>query len=83
MKSKGIVRKIDELGRIVIPKEIRNKMGIDTGTPLEIRQEGDSIVMRLDTTSCIFCGGDECVIDYKGKSICHTCLADVKGLIYN
>lgn len=81
MKSKGIVRKIDELGRIVIPKEMRKKLNIDTGTPLEIHLEGDTIVMKLDMTTCIFCGGEECVTDYKGKSICRACLADVKGII--
>lgn len=79
MKSKGIIRRIDELGRIVIPKEMRNKLGIDTGTALEIHLEGDTITIKTDTSSCVFCGSEECALDYKGKSICHACYREVKG----
>ncbi len=77
MKSRGIIRKIDELGRIVVPKEMRNKLGIDTGTPLEIHLEGDAIIIKLDTTTCVFCGSEECVLDFKGKSVCRSCFKDV------
>ncbi len=80
MESKGIIRRIDELGRIVIPKEMRNKLDLQCGTALEIHLEGEAIVMKRDMTSCIFCGSEECVTDYKGKSICSVCLKEVKGL---
>lgn len=80
MKSKGIIRRIDELGRIVIPKEMRDDLVLPCGAALEIHREGDAIVMRRDMTSCIFCGNDDDVLDYKGKSICRVCLEEVKGL---
>ena len=80
MKSKGIIRRIDELGRIVIPKEMRDDLVLPCGAALEIHREGDTIVMRRDMTSCIFCGSEESVLDYKGKSICRACLEEVRKL---
>ena len=56
MKSTGIVRKVDELGRIVLPIELRRTMGIDVKDALEIYVEGDTIMLRKYEPSCVFCG---------------------------
>ncbi len=78
MKSTGIIRRVDELGRIVIPKEMRTKMGITEDTPMEIYVEGDSIVMRRDASGCIFCGKTEDTADVRGKQVCRECISAIK-----
>ena len=67
MKDIGIVRNIDEMGRLVIPKEMRRKMDIDTGDEIEFFIEGDRIVLRKYQPSCLFCGGEGVLVEYKGK----------------
>ena len=73
MKATGVLRKIDGLGRIVIPMEIRNKLDISTNDPLEIHVEGTQI-----EPDCTFCGSSKNVIEYKGKNICQKCLEELK-----
>ena len=80
MKATGIVRNVDELGRIVVPKEMRTKMDISCGDPVEIFVEGDKIVLRKFTPSCLFCESTEAITVYRGKKICEKCLAEIKGL---
>ena len=77
MESTGIVRKVDNLGRIVIAKELRKVLQIEPGTPLEIYTEGDTIVLRKYEPSCIFCGEASGITDYKGKKICTSCLKEL------
>ena len=74
MKSIGIVRKIDELGRIVLPMELRNKFGIEEKTELEIYVDGTSIILRKHEPNCTFCGNTKNLYEYKGKLICEKCL---------
>lgn len=78
MKTTGIVRKMDELGRIVLPVEIRRTLGIEERDPLEIYMEGDSIILKKHSPSCIFCGGDENIYLYSGKNVCGKCIDDIK-----
>ena len=78
MKSTGIVRNIDELGRVVVPKEIRTKMGIANTDPVEIYVEGDKIILTKYTPVCHFCGSGDSVVDYKGKKICRSCIEEIK-----
>ena len=78
MKSSGIYRCVDELGRIVIPKEMRKKLDITTETPLEIHLEGDQIIMKKDESYCVFCGSSDTVYDFKGKKLCAECLCQIK-----
>ena len=79
MKSTGIVRPIDSLGRVVLPKELRETLQISTKDPLEIFVENDKIILKKFQRTCIFCGsGEECV-EYKGKTICAACMAELKG----
>jgi transcriptional pleiotropic regulator of transition state genes len=77
MKSTGIVRKVDELGRIVLPIELRRNLNIGEKDSLEIYVEGASIVLKKYEPSCIFCGEDHNTVDYKGKVVCASC---IKGL---
>lgn len=73
MKSTGIVRRVDELGRVVIPIEIRNKFGIAEKDPIEIYVDGSSIVLKKYQPNCIFCGGTKKLVEYKGKLVCSAC----------
>ena len=73
MKSTGIVRKVDELGRVVIPIEIRNKFNIAEKDPIEIYVDGSSIVLKKYEPNCIFCGNTKNLVEYKDKLICDKC----------
>ena len=78
MKSTGIVRKVDDLGRIVLPKELRKLLHFEERDPLEIFVEGDYIMLQKYEPSCIFCGNAEKVSNYKGKNICDDCIGELK-----
>ena len=74
MKSTGIVRKLDELGRVVIPKEIRGKLDIDEKDSIEIYVEGTSIILKKSELGCIFCNNTKDLLSFKEKLICKPCL---------
>jgi len=78
MKSTGVVRQVDELGRIVIPKELRDTLGIQIKDSLEIFVDGEMIILRKYDPGCLFCGNAYNVIYFKSKLICRDCMADVK-----
>lgn len=80
MKATGIVRKLDELGRVVIPKEIRNKLDIEEKDPIEIYLDGTSIVLRKFELGCIFCNNSKDLTTYKDKLICKKCLSKISDL---
>lgn len=80
MKTTGIVRKIDELGRIVLPMEIRKVLEIKVGDSLEISNIDDTIVIKKYSKSCIFCGREEGVKEIKGKAICNICANEIRQL---
>jgi transcriptional pleiotropic regulator of transition state genes len=73
MKSTGIVRKIDDLGRMVIPIELRKTMNINKKDPMEIFVDGDKIILRKYEPACIFCGSADDVIEFEGRTICGSC----------
>jgi len=73
MRSIGIVREVDELGRMVIPQEIRDRMDIDFQDPLEIYVEGEKIILKKYVPGCVFCGTAEETISYRGQKICTSC----------
>ena len=73
MKSTGIIRKVDELGRVVIPIEIRNQFDIVEKDPIEIYVEGSTIVLKKFQPNCIFCGNTENLFEYNSKLICQDC----------
>jgi len=74
MKSTGIVRKLDELGRMVLPKEIRNTFDINSQDALEIFVENDCIILRKYQPSCVFCGETRDNIIFGEKRVCKSCI---------
>ncbi|HYE80715.1 MAG: AbrB/MazE/SpoVT family DNA-binding domain-containing protein [Pseudomonadota bacterium] len=78
MKSTGIVRKVDELGRVVIPIELRRTLNIEEKDSLEIYVDGEHIILKKYEPACIFCGNAKDVIQYKGKNICPACMEEFK-----
>ena len=78
MESTGIVRKVAELGRIVLPSELRKSLGIEIKDSLEICVSGDSIILKKYLPACIFCGEANEVTVFKGKNICSKCLKQLK-----
>ena len=80
MKSTGIVRKVDELGRIVLPIELRRTMGIEVKDALEIYVDGDHIVLKKYEPSCVFCGNAKDIIHFKGTNVCSDCAHEL-GLL--
>ena len=80
MKATGIVRRVDELGRVVIPIEIRNKFNISERDQLEIYVNGSNIVLKKYEPNCIFCGNTNDLIEYKDKLICKKCAQELNKL---
>lgn len=80
MKSTGIIRKVDELGRVVIPIELRNQFHISEKDPIEIFVDGSSIVLKKYEKSCLFCENTKKLFEYKGKLICNKCLKHIKDI---
>lgn len=78
MKSTGIVRQVDELGRIVIPKELRRNMEIKSKEPLEIFVDEDMIILKKYVPACIFCGQTKDIVPFKNKNICPNCKEELK-----
>lgn len=74
MKATGIVRPVDELGRVVLPKELRKTMHINEKDGMEIFVEDDKIILRKYQPSCIFCGSLDDVVNYKSKLVCAACV---------
>lgn len=81
MKSTGIVRKVDELGRIVLPIELRRTLNINEKDSLEIYVEGNQVILKKYEPSCIFCGDASDVISYCGKNICKNCLKELASSV--
>jgi len=79
MKSTGIVRKVDELGRVVIPIELRRTLQIEEKDALEIYVDGEKIILKKYEPACIFCGNAEGITIFKDKNICQECLEKMKN----
>ena len=77
MKATGIVRNVDELGRIVLPIELRRILDIAERDTLEIYVDGPSIILTKYQRTCIFCGDSKNNITYKGKTICEVCVKEL------
>ena len=80
MKSTGIIRRVDELGRVVIPIEIRNQFDIVEKDPIEIYVSGSSIILKKFEPNCIFCGNTENLLSYNDKLICSDCAHKISDL---
>ncbi len=80
MKTTGMIRQLDSLGRIVLPIELRRTLGINTKDMLEILVEGNSVILRKYEPNCHFCGGSSGLTAYKDKLICRRCLKEIKAI---
>ena len=80
MKATGIIRRVDELGRVVIPIEIRNQFNIVEKDPIEIYVDDSSIVLKKYQPNCVFCGNSENLIEYKNKLVCEKCSKHLNNL---
>lgn len=80
IKATGIVRKVDELGRIVLPIELRRTLEINIKDPIEIYVDGDSIILKKYQPTCIFCGNAEGVVRLHDKNVCKNCIEELKEL---
>ena len=79
LKSTGMVRKIDELGRLVLPIELRRTLDISVKDSLEIYVDGNIVILKKYEPACIFCGNAKEVISFKGKNICPDCAMAIKA----
>ena len=80
MKSTGVVRKLDDLGRIVIPIELRRTMDIGLRDTLEIFVEDEKIILQKYHPACIFCNDATDVVEFEGRKVCRKCLGKLKNL---
>lgn len=78
MGTSGIVRRLDELGRIVLPMELRKTLDLKVRDSIEITADKGSIILRKYSPACVFCGKDTKVADFKGKNVCSKCLQEIK-----
>jgi len=77
-RATGVSRKVDDLGRIVLPAELRRSFDIREGDHIEIAVEEDKIVLQKRRTLCTFCGGSEALRAYREHQVCSPCLAELK-----
>lgn len=78
MSDTGIVRRVDDLGRIVIPMELRRTLGIKVKDPISISVEGTRIILEKPRDSCVICGSQHEVGSIKGRPVCNACILEVK-----
>lgn len=78
MKSTGVVRKIDELGRVVLPKELRRSLDLNEKDPMEIYVDGEMIIFKKYQPDCIFCGSGDEIKTYRSKNVCSKCLREMQ-----
>ena len=80
MKSTGIIRKVDDLGRIVLPIELRRMLDIAERDELEIYMENDRIILQKYEPACVFCGSSDGITDFKGRNVCKKCRKQISAV---
>jgi transcriptional pleiotropic regulator of transition state genes len=80
MKPAGVVRKVDQLGRIVLPKSLRKRYQMNEGDPVEILVQGDHIILERYRPKCVFCGNMDRVSEFKERHICGNCLVEMNSM---
>jgi transcriptional pleiotropic regulator of transition state genes len=80
MKPAGIVRKVDQLGRIVLPKSLRKRYQMNEGDPIEILVQGDQILLERYRPRCVFCMSMDEVSEFKDRYICGNCLREMNQM---
>ena len=79
MKSTGVVRNVDALGRVVIPKELRKTLDIDLKEPLEVFVDSEKIILQKYEPGCVFCKNAEETIEFNGKNVCKECALEIEN----
>lgn len=82
MKATGIVRKVDSLGRIVLPIELRRVLDIPVQSDLEIYVDGEEIILKKYIPNCIFCGGTTQLVSYEDKNVCSHCAEKLAATLH-
>lgn len=80
MKATGIVRRIDELGRVVLPMELRKHFNWNVKDSIEIYVDGDAIILKKYDAACVFCQSKENVVEINNKNVCTSCIKEIKNL---
>lgn len=80
MKATGIVRRVDQLGRLVMPIELRRTLGIGIADPIEMFVDGENIILKKYQASCTFCDSTADIGEYKGKNICKNCMQEIRKI---
>ena len=80
MKGTGIVRKVDELGRIVLPIELRRTLDINERDAVEIFVEGQRVILQKYEPACVFCGSTDGIVDFKGRKVCKKCRKQISAV---
>lgn len=80
MHDTGIVRRVDDLGRIVIPMELRRTLGINVKDPMAIYVEGDRIILEKHRDVCVICGDTAGVSEFKGRPVCAACVEEIRSV---
>ena len=80
MKTTGMIRQLDTLGRVVLPIELRRTLDINSRDMLEILVDDGSIILRKYEPNCYFCGSSAGLTSYRDKMICSSCLSELKSL---
>ena len=80
MKATGIVRKMDTLGRVVIPMELRKVFAINIEDPIEIFTEGENIILKKYHPACFFCDNADYLVSFQGKAVCGECVDKLNKL---
>lgn len=78
MSDTGIVRRVDDLGRVVIPMELRRTLGIRVKDPISIHVEGERIILQKHVDSCVICGDTEETALFKGRPLCTACVREIR-----
>lgn len=78
MRNTGVRKTIDDLGRIVLPKEIRKSLGFEIRSSVELYVDGESLIITKSKNACIICGSNDDLTEYKNKCICQKCIDDLK-----
>ena len=81
MKRTGVTRPVDQLGRIVIPSELRRILGLDNGTVVEFLVDGNQLIVQKYATRCVMCGNDEDVLPIAGKPLCAKCTREISEAV--
>jgi AbrB family transcriptional regulator, transcriptional pleiotropic regulator of transition state genes len=78
VKRTGVARKVDQLGRVVLPAEVRRRFGIQPGDMIEIAVDSDAILLTKVEDCCVFCGSGAALIEFSGKLVCRRCVSRLK-----